>query len=55
MRKFKRNKEKNNVDEVYEFFANPSSSDKKRTYEKALRLAQKDQMAILKKAKLLKS
>ena len=50
----KKRKREQKADEVYEFFAHSKSSVRKRAYEVALRMAQKDQMATLKKAELRK-
>jgi hypothetical protein len=52
--KLKKRDKKQEVDEVYSFFAYSKSNVRKRAYEGALRMTQKDQMAILKKAKLIK-
>jgi hypothetical protein len=45
---------KKEVDQVYEFFANGKAKDYKKAYNRALRLAQKDQLDVLKRAKLVK-
>ncbi len=51
-------KKKNNkkeVDKVYEFFVSGKSKDRKHVYDCALRMAQNDQLTILKKAEMIKN
>ena len=50
----KKRKREQKSDKVYEFFARSKSSVRKRAYEDALRMVQKDQVATLKKAELRK-
>lgn len=52
--KLKKDTKKKKVDEVYEFFAYGKSKVRKRAYDNALRMVQKDQVDILKKAELVK-
>ena len=54
LKKLKFKKDTKEIDEVYEFFANAKSKDRKKAYDRALQSAQKDQLNILKKATALK-
>jgi hypothetical protein len=52
--KLKKKKKEKKVDEVYEFFVHSKPSVRKRAYEGALRMAQEDQLAVLRKTRLMK-